>query len=32
MDKLDIPKRDDEDQVSSSTLSYNAWNSQSLEN
>jgi hypothetical protein len=32
MDKLDIPKRDDEDQVSSSTLSYNAWNSKSLVN
>jgi hypothetical protein len=32
MDKLDISKRDDEDQVSSSTLSYNAWNSKSLVN
>jgi hypothetical protein len=32
MDKLDIPKRDDEDEVSSSTLSYNAWNSKSLVN
>jgi hypothetical protein len=32
MDKLDIPKNDDEDQVSSSTLSYNAWNSKSLVN
>jgi hypothetical protein len=32
MDKLDIPKTDDEDQVSISTLSYNAWNSKSLVN
>jgi hypothetical protein len=32
MDKLEIPKNDDEDQVSSSTLSYNAWNSKSLVN
>jgi hypothetical protein len=32
MDKLDIPKTDDEDQVSSSTLSYNAWNPKSLVN
>jgi hypothetical protein len=31
-DKLDIPKTDDEDQVSSSTLSYNAWNSKILVN
>jgi hypothetical protein len=32
MDKLEIPKNDDDDQVSSSTLSYNAWNSKSLVN
>jgi hypothetical protein len=32
MDRLDIPKNNDEDQISSSTLSYNAWNSKSLVN